>query len=121
MALFVQLRGALLLVLRYFGDMLHLTQLYELAFAACMKVVVERDLVPDSVLRRGIRYLLRKRLAEVGAGVLIHPDRQTALLRRKGRHRGGGGRGPLWMRLLLSRHRLQVGSTRSGSTAADMP
>jgi hypothetical protein len=65
MALLLQLQGALLLVVRYFADMLHLTQLYELAFGAFMRYFVERDLVPDFLLRRGIRLLLRKRLAEV--------------------------------------------------------
>ncbi|KIY97831.1 cyclopropane-fatty-acyl-phospholipid synthase [Monoraphidium neglectum] len=64
MALLLQLQGALLLVVRYFADMLHLTQLYELAFGAFMRYFVERDLVPDFLLRRGIRLLLRKRLAE---------------------------------------------------------
>lgn len=70
-AILLQLRGALLLVLRYFSDMLHLPQLYEWAFAAFMAAFVERDLVPDSVLRRGIRFLLRKRLSEVRAGRLL--------------------------------------------------
>lgn len=64
MTLLSQLHGALLLVLRYFCDMLHLAQLYELAFAAFMRVV-EHDVVPDSILRRGMRLLLRKRLADV--------------------------------------------------------
>ena len=64
-ALLLQLRGALLLVLRYFSDMLHLPQLYEWAFGTFLSAFVERDLVPDAVLRRGIRFLLRKRLADV--------------------------------------------------------
>jgi hypothetical protein len=68
-ALFLHLQGALVLVLRYFSDMLHLPQLYEWAFAVFMRFAVERDAVPDYVLRRGIRFLLRKRLAEVRACV----------------------------------------------------
>jgi hypothetical protein len=67
MALLLQLQGCALLVLRYFADMLHLSQLYELAFSAFMRVV-ELDLVPDFVLRRGIRFLLHKRLADVRQG-----------------------------------------------------
>lgn len=55
----------LLLALRYFSDMLHLPQLYDWAFSAFMAAFVERDAVPDALLRRGIRLLLHKRLSEV--------------------------------------------------------
>ncbi|GBF89484.1 cyclopropane-fatty-acyl-phospholipid synthase [Raphidocelis subcapitata] len=64
-ALLLQLHGALLLVLRYFSDMLMLPQLYDWVFSTFMRLAVERDIVPDAVLRRGIRLLLRKRLAEM--------------------------------------------------------
>jgi hypothetical protein len=73
MALLLQLQGALLLALRYFADMLHLTQLYDWAFAAFMRVCVERDMVPDGILRRGIRLLLRKRLSEVRRAPNLRP------------------------------------------------
>ena len=47
-------------------DALHLSVAYEWAFKALM-AIVELDVVPDFVLRRLIRLLLRKRLASVRA------------------------------------------------------
>ncbi len=64
-ALLQMLRGALLLALRYFSDMLHLPALYDAAFGLFMSALVERDVVPDALLRRGVRFLLRKRIADV--------------------------------------------------------
>jgi hypothetical protein len=39
-------------------------ELHQMAFRLFM-VIVERDLVPDFIIRRGIRYLLSLRLREV--------------------------------------------------------
>lgn len=51
-------------ILRYLYDVLHVLVVYETLFRAFMNVV-ELDLVPDFVIRRGIRFLLRIRLGMV--------------------------------------------------------
>lgn len=62
--------------------------LYQKAFALFMRLV-EREYVPDFILRRGIRFLLSKRLQEVqtsSLGLLRHERlaRSGALLRFRG-------------------------------------
>ena len=101
-ALLQAAHGALLLALRYFSDMLHLPQLYEWAFGAFMAAFVERDLVPDALLRRGIRLLLRKRLAEVRlcAAQRSAPRRAARALPPLCPAPAAGG-APLLVRLLL--------------------
>ncbi len=81
-SLLLQLQGAFLLALRYFCDMLHLPLLYEWVFGIFMRVAVERDVVPDSILRRGIRLLLRKRLAEVRSAAIRRRLRASRPARR---------------------------------------
>jgi hypothetical protein len=43
---------------------------YEETFRRCMQVV-ERNIVPDSLVRRGIRYLLSQRVKEVSRKALL--------------------------------------------------
>jgi hypothetical protein len=51
-------------LLRFISDILHLQVLYDAAFRIFMGVV-ELDVVPDFVIRRGIRFLLGVRLQTV--------------------------------------------------------
>lgn len=43
---------------------------YEETFRRCMQVV-EQNIVPDALVRRGIRYLLSQRVKEVGRKALL--------------------------------------------------
>lgn len=51
-----------------------LNRLYNDTFKLCLGAV-ERDVVPDAAIRRGIRYLLSQRVKEVNKHVVHHSNR----------------------------------------------
>lgn len=65
MTLIYHLQNMILRIIRYFWDLLRLGAVFSCVFSAIMRMV-EQDLVPDAVIRFGIRCLLQIRLFSVG-------------------------------------------------------
>lgn len=65
MTLIYHLQNMILRIIRYFWDLLRLGAVFSCVFSVIMRMV-EQDVVPDAVIRFGIRCLLRIRLFSVG-------------------------------------------------------
>lgn len=66
-------------VLQFAAEVLHLQMVYDWVFGHLMRVV-ELDVVPDFVLRRGIRLLLAKRKTELAGPVEEQTQRKLAFV-----------------------------------------